>query len=204
MEAGISAGDRLGVPWLLYNPLVFRYYDRIAKLNAPGVMGGFAEVFPEARSFVDVGSGSGGYASEARRHGWHVAACEHFRTARALARWRGVDVLPFDLERDPPSEFVGPFDVAYSFEVAEHLPPHLGEALVRYLARLAPTVVFTAARRGQGGIGHINEQPREYWIERFEAAGLAYDAHVTRRLHAGFIARGVGAWLADNLSVFRR
>jgi SAM-dependent methyltransferase len=204
MEAGISTGDRFGIPWLLYNPLVFRYYDRIAKMNARGVMGAFAEVFPYARSFVDVGAGSGGYASEAVRRGWHVAACEHFRAARALARRRGVDVRPFELHRDPPSDLLGPFDVAYSFEVAEHVPPPLGDALVRYLARLAPTVAFTAARPGQGGIGHINEQPRDYWIDRFDVAGLAYDAEMTRRLHAAFLARGVGAWLADNLSVFRR
>jgi SAM-dependent methyltransferase len=203
-EIGTAAGARFDIPWLVYNPLVFGCYQRMAEMNAPGVMGAFAEGFPEARRLVDVGAGSGGYAAEAMRRGWHVAACEHARTGRAMARRQGVDVHPFDLERDPPSDLVGPFDVAYCFEVAEHVPPPLGDALVRYLARLAPTVAFTAARPGQGGIGHVNEQPRAFWIERFEAAGLAYDARVTELLHAGFLARGVGAWLADNLSVFRR
>jgi hypothetical protein len=203
MEVGVSAGSRFDFPWLLYNPLVFRYYDRIAKMNAPGVMGAFADEFPDARSLADVGAGSGGYAVEALRHGWRVAACEHFAAGRAMTSRRGVPVRPLDLERDPPSDLAGPFDVAYSFEVAEHVPPPLGDALVRYLAGLAPTVAFTAARPGQGGIGHINEQPRDYWIERFAAAGRAYDADLTRRLHAGFLERGVGAWLADNLMMFR-
>lgn len=202
-EVGTAAGARFDIPWLVYNPLVFRYYHRMAKMNAPGVMGAFAEVFPDARSYVDVGAGSGGYAAEGVRRGWHVVACEHARAGRAMARRQGVKAYRFDLERDPPSDLAGPFDVAYSFEVAEHVTPQLGDALVRYLARIAPTVVFTAARPGQGGIGHINEQPREYWIERFAAEGLAYDAEGTSAMHAGFLARGVGAWLADNLSLFR-
>jgi hypothetical protein len=109
----------------------------------------------------------------------------------------------FDLEREPPSDLSGPFDIAYSFEVAEHVPPPLGDALVRYLATLAPVVAFTAARPGQGGIGHVNEQAREYWIERFASRGMAYDEGTTAGLHAGFLSRGVGAWLADNVSVFR-
>jgi SAM-dependent methyltransferase len=201
MEVGIAAGDRFDVPWLMYNPLVFRYYHRIAKMNAPGVMGAFAEAFPQARSFVDVGAGSGGYAAEARRRGWNVVACEHARAGRAMTRSQGVDVHRFDLEC-APSDLSGPFDVAYSFEVAEHVAPPLGDALVRYLATLAPVVVFTAARPGQGGIGHVNEQPREYWIERFASHGMAYHEGTTAGLHAGFLARGVGAWLADNVSVF--
>jgi hypothetical protein len=120
-----------------------------------------------------------------------------------MARRQGVDVHPFDLDREPPSDVVGPFDVVYSFEVAEHVSPLLGDALIRYLACLGSTVVFTAARPGQGGIGHINEQPREFWIERFEAEGLTYDPQTTQRLHQAFLRRLVGQWLADNLAVFR-
>jgi SAM-dependent methyltransferase len=202
-EVATAAGERFGIPWLTYNPLVFRYYHRMAHQNAPGVMGAFAEVFPTAHSFVDVGAGSGGYAAEAMRHGWRVVACEHARAGRAMARRQGVDVHPFDLDREPPSDVVGPFDVVYSFEVAEHVSPPLGAALIRYLACLGSTVVFTAARPGQGGIGHINEQPREFWIERFEAEGLTYDPQTTQRLHQAFLRRLVGQWLADNLAVFR-
>jgi SAM-dependent methyltransferase len=201
-EVGTAVGARFGIQWLVYNPLVFRYYHRMATMNAPGVMEAFAEVFSDARSFVDVGAGSGGYAAEGVRRGWHVVACEHARAGRAMARRQGVEAYSFDLGRDPPSDVAGPFDVAYSFEAAEHVPAALGDALVRYLARLAPTVVFTAARPGQGGIGHVNEQPREYWIERFAAEGLSYDEEATTDMHAAFLARGVGAWLADNLSIF--
>jgi len=203
-ELGTAAGERWGLPWLLYNPLVFRYYHRIALMNAPGVMQAFTEVFPQARHVVDVGAGSGGYAAEAARRGYRVVACEHARAGRALARRQGVEAHDFNLERQSPSDVSGPFDVAYSFEVAEHLPPALGDALVRYMAGLAPIVVFTAARPNQGGIGHINEQPIEYWIERFERAGHSFDEPLTRRLHAAFLAGGAGEWLADNLAVYRR
>ena len=95
-------------------------------------------------------------------------------------------------------------DVAYSFEVAEHLPPNLGTRLVRFLLETAPTVVFTAAHPGQGGQGHINEQSREYWAHEFERAGGMLDTEATATLAALFSQRTTLEWLAHNVQVFRR
>ena len=33
-------------------------------------------------------------------------------------------------------------------------------------------MIFTAAFPGQQGIGHINCQPKEYWLEKFTNIGL--------------------------------
>lgn len=45
---------------------------------------------------------------------------------------------------------------------------------VAFLGEAAPLVLFTAAHSGQGGQGHINEQSRAYWIDRFEKHGMTY------------------------------
>jgi hypothetical protein len=57
-------------------------------------------------------------------------------------------------------------DVALSFEVAEHIDPEYASMLVANLTRRLPTrVIMTAAPPGQGGIAHVNCQPKQYWID---------------------------------------
>jgi hypothetical protein len=65
--------------------------------------------------------------------------------------------------------------------------------------------VFSAAHPGQGGTGHINEQPKSYWIERFQRAGLTYQTRLTEQIAAGFQSHQVpGGWLSANVIAFER
>ena len=195
-------GEKLNIHWLIYNPIHFMHFHEQAMENAPGVMRALAQVFPQAQRYLDVGAGSGGFAAVAQRQGRMVVACEHNAKGRKLAEKQGVDCRPFNLMEDPPARVDGPFDLAYCFEVAEHLPPELGEKLVRFIAGAAPLAVFTAAHPGQGGTGHINEQPKSYWIERFETAGMRHNPELSQRVAAAFRAEGVpGTWLIENVVV---
>jgi hypothetical protein len=198
-------GERFGIDCLTYNPLVFAYYHERARANAPGVFEAFGRLFPEAQWYLDVGAGSGAYAAEGRRRGLQVAACERSRMARWLARLQGVRAAPFDLRDDPPARVEHEIGLAYCFEVAEHIRPELGERLVTFLASAAPIVVFTAAPPGQGGTGHVNEQPRDYWISRFEYHGMRYRPDETSKVAEAFRHAGVvSAWLPTNVMVFAR
>jgi SAM-dependent methyltransferase len=79
--------------------------------------------------------------------------------------FRSVDLCqPVDIE--------GRWDLAICLEVAEHLPPMAGAALVRVLTDSAPLVLFSAAIPGQTGRGHINEQWPVYWRQLFERQGF--------------------------------
>jgi SAM-dependent methyltransferase len=169
--------------WFLatYNPALFAFYHVVARDNAPGVVGAVAETFPDARSYLDVGAGSGAFSAEARRRGKYVVACEKSPFGRAVAKAQRLDARPFDLDADPPAN-VGVADLALCLEVAEHLPPAMGQTLVQFLVHQAETIVFSAAPPGQGGTGHINEQPKQYWIERFEGAGGYHDVEGSRKL----------------------
>jgi SAM-dependent methyltransferase len=199
-----ALGERLGVGWLTYNPLQMLIYHRYALHEAPGVIGAFQEVFPQARRYVDVGCGSGAYAAEAVRRGHPTVGLERSGAGRLIAKRQGVDSRHFDLSRARPTLAEAPFDLAYSFEVAEHLPAALGQPLVDVLCDLAPQVVFSAAQPGQGGVGHINEQPPEHWHAKFAARGLRPDASRSRALRDSFAAHGVKApWLLANPVVYR-
>ena len=67
---------------------------------------------------------------------------------------------------------LGRFDLVLSTEVAEHIGKRDSAGLVRNLTRNATCgIFFTAAAPGQGGDGHINCQPKSYWVELFGANG---------------------------------
>ncbi len=196
-------GERLGVGWLTYNPVQMVIYHRYAVREAPGVIRSFEEIFPAAKAYVDIGCGSGAYAAEAVRRGHLTIGLERSRVGRLIARRQGVDCRPFDLRKDLPAPAGTRFDLAYCLEVAEHLPPGLGEALVDVTCSLAPNVVFSAAPPGQGGVGHINEQPPQHWRERFAVRGFRHDSSATLALRESFDRNGIWApWLKGNASVY--
>ena len=76
-----------------------------------------------------------------------------------------------DLNR--PVDTSEKFDLVVCIEVAEHLDKAAAAPLVRTLTRTAPVVLFSAAPPGQGGHGHVNEQPRAYWHALFAQHGFA-------------------------------
>src|SRR4051794_21634667 len=146
-------GERRGSESLTYNPLLFAYYTYLARKNAPPMMRAISRVFPGAQRYVDVGAGAGAYAASAARRGRQVWACERSCWGRMAATHQGVRCVPFDIGSEPPADLFGGFDLAYSFELAEHLEAPDGDRLVEFISRQAPVTVFTAAHPGQGGTG---------------------------------------------------
>lgn len=62
------------------------------------------------------------------------------------------------------------FELILSLEVAEHVPPEFTDELIRRLATATTKyLVFSAARPGQGGTGHLDDSmhSREWWIDKF-------------------------------------
>lgn len=58
------------------------------------------------------------------------------------------------------------FDLVYSIEVCEHMPPERHEDAAKFLAGLSrkgTKLIFGAAHRGQAGTGHIGNRPKEEW-----------------------------------------
>jgi hypothetical protein len=72
------------------------------------------------------------------------------------------------------------------------------------MADRAPLIVFTAAHPGQGGMGHVNEQPPEEWAAKFESVGMTFDREATNRLRDAFVTESVADWFAANALVLRR
>ncbi len=172
-------GDAVGSEALTYNSWTFDMFYRLAVETAPAIVNCVLKRYPETKRVVDLGAGTGAHAAEFRKRGIDCRAYEYAEKARRVGLERlGVTVHPFDLTEPEPWDGER-YDLALTLEVAEHLPPMLGERLVETCVKSAPLVLFSAAPPGQRGQGHINEQPKEYWIERFERHGHRLNAAAT-------------------------
>lgn len=119
-------------------------------------------------SAVDIGCGRGAW----------LATCRDFGVKRVVGvdgGWNSQEAMldsciefhPANLEKELPLS--GPFDLAISLEVAEHLQPESSEAFVESISSLSDVVLFGAAFTGQPGVNHINTRPHSFW------AGLFYE-----------------------------
>jgi SAM-dependent methyltransferase len=181
------------------------YYQRIidpaAQSSAPIIAATVVSQFSPA-SIVDVGCGSGAILSAFDALRIRAFGIDYAKAAVDLCRARGLDVERFDIESG--EAFTRAADVVLSTEVAEHLPERLADLYVSTLIQIAPVVIITAATPGQGGTDHVNEQPNNYWIDKFQRRSYSYLNDVSSAWRAEWAARGVAPTYFRNLMVFRR
>ncbi|MFG0274874.1 MAG: class I SAM-dependent methyltransferase [Phycisphaerales bacterium] len=181
------------------------YYEHIIE----PAMAASAEAMSEAivrdlapASVIDVGCGSGGLLAALRERGVPGRGLEYAAAGIERCRGRGLEVEKFDIEADEPLGWRA--EVAISTEVAEHLPASCADRFCDLLAGSADTVVLTAATPGSGGTDHVNEQPNDYWIEKFGARGFAFDRVMTDDWRRRWREAGVAGCFARTVMIFRK
>jgi len=154
------------------------------------------------RTVVDIGCGEGAWLAAFIAAGCEGLGIDGPDVDTARLRIPAAAFRVRDLEEPLAPWLAGArFDLAVCIEVAEHLSPARADGLVDDLAALSDRVLFSAATPGQGGYGHVNEQPHEYWLRRFEDRGYAATTVLRRRI-AGDEA--IAPWYRENLLLLAR
>jgi len=123
-------------------------------------------------SVADFGAGTGGYALFLKRKGVKEVHC--YDGNPAVVKTSGGLCQVMDLGKLQPE--IPTVDMAYSLEVGEHIPKEFESNFLDNLGNAAKRGVFLSwAIPGQGGTGHVNEQPPEYIISEMEKRGFVYD-----------------------------
>jgi len=143
------------------------------------------EICPEPpMTVIDLGCGLGFVIERLQELGAEVQGYDLFGSSNI------VPIHQVDLT-DPLVGF-GRADLVICTETAEHLPARDADTLVRHVVESARrAIVWSAAPPGQSAdaVGHINEQPPAYWLERFARLGWATDQRRTARLRALMVER---------------
>ena len=110
-----------------------------------------------------------------------VSFCIEPEVQPTLDRTRNLNLLNIDIFTSPsPAVLNRHFDLVLSIEVAEHIDREKHEDLFDYLvARAGRWIVFSGARPGQGGHGHVAERDEMEWRSEFISRGCTFDPQLT-------------------------
>lgn len=135
------------------------------------------------RSVFDLGCGIGGYLQGFSDRGCLIAGCDigwNFANEFMPPEIRAVT---FKGDCTQPIPHGATYDLVLCIEVAEHIgAEHSRQLCENAVSLCGGKIIFTAAGPGQPGTGHINCQPKEYWIERMETYGAHYAPDFTEVL----------------------
>ncbi len=148
----------------------------------------------QPRSILDVGCGTGISLDYFKSKGIAVRGLEGSALAISKARHAAL-IREHDL--NAPLDLGEKFDLVWCFEVAEHIHPRHVSALLETLTNHGNRILLSAARPGQGGLGHLNEQLPEYWIERMARRGFVLGEYTERY-------RALPDHFAENILIFER
>ncbi len=95
------------------------------------------------------------------------------------------------------------FDLVMCLEVLEHLEKKSSSQAVKNLVGLGDTLLISACPI-IGGFHHLNPQPREYWVAKFERNGMTYQHDESMSLQDKFKDTRCSGWFKESLKVFRK
>lgn len=94
-------------------------------------------------------------------------------------------------------------DLAFCLEVLEHIEAEEALVALDNLTKMARRIIFSAAIPGQGGHGHINCQPKEYWLKAFANRGFFYSPSETDNLIEYMKSGYHMGWFTQNAMVMK-
>lgn len=149
-------------------------------------------------SLLDIGSGRGAWAAEWSKAG--VATVIAVDGAYVRSDQLAIPANTFIAhDLSTPLKLKRRFDLVQSLEVAEHLSSQHADIFVDSLVRHGDVILFSAASPHQGGEHHVNEQPPDYWRQKFANRGYEPFDWVRARIIDN---RQVKAWYRFNTFIY--
>jgi len=152
------------------------------------------------RSVIEFGCGNGDLCIALAENGVNVLAIDGYSTPD-FSKYPNIEFQKIDLNNtEDVTNFLSArnqrFDVALSTEVAEHLNPTVSPSLIQNMVSVADVVVFSSAVLNQGGDGHINCRPREYWHRLFSDHNFLIADRIREKIRDN---KRVARWYRHNI-----
>lgn len=187
----------------VYDDRYFRWHHNMTRNYATETMNWFIDTF-KPESIIDFGCGIGAYLESGLNKG--------------ITNLKGYDIggnylLPYI--NDTIKEFIefedctkildsGKYDCVISLETGEHIDPSGSDNFIDNLCNSTEDkgfILFSAAPPGQGGTGHINCQPKSFWLNKFLTRGFVEDRKMTDLITKNWKSLKAPDYICSNLIV---
>jgi hypothetical protein len=125
----------------------------------------------EPKSLIDVGCAIGDYVLGFQERDVLAEGIEG--SSESMEFWKTNKISIVDMRKRYKS--ITKFDLAMCLEVAEHIEKEFVDIFLQNLISLSSKIMMSAAPPGQKGHGHVNCQPRHYWVEKMYELGYEED-----------------------------
>ncbi len=155
------------------------------------------------KSVIDIGSATGLYLRPFADKGITVTGIDNSKSviAKEVVQIPRKFIKLVDITKQPIGKSA---DLALCIEVLEHIDAINTVKAIHHIAETSDIIFFTAAQPGQGGLGHVNCQPKEYWEAHFRNEGFLRnyqdEEYIRIVMNSGYHM----GWLINNLMVFKR
>ncbi|OYU94270.1 MAG: hypothetical protein CFE21_16925 [Bacteroidetes bacterium B1(2017)] len=171
-----------------------RFYSRLSGSNVLPFIFNLIKV----NSILDVGCGTGEWLRAAKDLGVsEICGLDGHYVDRDLLAIPKEAFIDYDLKN--PIDLNRKFDLAISMEVAEHLPESTSEMFIESLTKHSDYVLFSAAIPKQDGTYHINEQPQDFWVAKFEKQDFLPIDFLRDKL---WTKKGIDWWYKQNMILY--
>ncbi len=162
------------------------------------------DVKPDIKSVVDYGCGAGWILYYFKKYGIEdlVGIDPNKELLTVLDKSLEENIRFMDLTK---RIYLGrEFDLAINIEVMEHINGGYEDISIENITRHSNLLIFSAATPGQGGWGHVNERPFEFWEGKLNGVGFSCDWKATNDFRSFLKKKKAKKWYVRNISVFRR
>lgn len=110
-----------------------------------------------------------------------------------------IQIMPLNTPYSPENTY----DVALCIDMLEYTSPQGEDAIIASVANAGKTAVVSAPLPRYDSLHYDHEEPKQYWIKKFQDYGMNYDSDATRNLQDR-IDTEEAAWIPEQLLVFQK
>ncbi len=157
-----------------------------------------ANNYPNSK-VLDIGCGPGTYVYALRDKGIEATGIDIDQRTIDKPFLQYCDLFEYKLPN--------PTDIVLCLEVAEHINSSMNTKIVESVtANLKDDglLIWSAAAPGQGGIGHVNCQSRDFWVHQFTSVGLQVYEEAYNDLMYYLSDKYRMGWFMNNAIVFKK
>ena len=162
----------------------------------------------DIHSVVDFGCGIGSYIEAAVNYGLENVKGYEYATDSAKNSTPPHIQKYIDYGTDCTQSLITKqYDCVISIEVAEHIDPSGSDMFVNNIVKSMNddgVIIFSAAQPNQGGSGHINCQPRDFWINKFNNKGMSLNTDMYNDIKIKWESLGVPFYILNNFFVLHK